>query len=96
MQKYNLQNLEIWRIFKKILKNPFVGFASPFFFGCQVARIRHKKKKKEKTLTYESKQNIAQKKKKKKTLVWNWPLIKVKLAKVHMVNLVFWQKKNWT
>jgi hypothetical protein len=52
--------------FKKILKNPFVGFASPFFFGCQVGRIRHKKKKKrKKTMNYESKQNIAPKKKKK-------------------------------
>jgi len=39
-----------------------------------------------------------QKKKKKKNkkksgMELNWPLIKVKLAKVKMVNLVFWQKK---
>jgi len=31
-------------IFVLILKNPFVGFASTFFFGRQVAKIRHKKK----------------------------------------------------
>jgi dolichol kinase len=42
---------------------------------------------------------IAKKKKKKKNsgMELNWPLIKVKLAKVQMVNLVFWQKKKkWT
>jgi hypothetical protein len=84
---------------KKLSKIPLLDSPALFFLGCQVARIRHtkkkKKKKKEKTLNYESKQNIAPKKKKKKNsgMELNWPLIKVKLAKVHMVNLVFWQKK---
>jgi len=30
-------------LFFKILKNPFIGLASPFF-GHQVAKIRHQKK----------------------------------------------------